>query len=398
MARDGGLTVGNRRAIGLVAGREIGERVRDRSFLLSIAVFLGLIALFTFVPRVLGGPDRYTVGFADADGEALAAAVAEQAGDDAEVEVRGFDDAAAAESALEGGDVDAVLSGDEIVVDAALPGELRQLVQRASAQRRVYEGFAERGVGADQVTALLDPPPLPVRTLVAGADPDVADATAGFAAVVILVLYGQLLGYGIGVASGIVEEKQTRVVEVLLSTLRPAQLLAGKVLGIGLVGLLQLAIQAGLAFALVVGAGVFDPPPGTAAALAWTLTWFVLGYALYASAFAIVGALCARQEQLQNAATPLSLLILGSLFAAFAANNDPTSTVARVAGLLPPTAPMVMPVRLIRGAAAPWEVALAVGLVLAAIVALIALAGRVYSGGALQVTTRVRLRQALRAG
>lgn len=386
-----------RRAVGLVARREITQRVGDRSFLISIVVFLGLIALFTFLPRLFGGPDRYRVGFADAEGEALAQVVAERAVD-AEVELRGFDDLGAAEAALADGDVGVVLTGDEVVVDSALPARLQRFVQEASAQRRVYERFADRGVGADEVTALLNPAPLPVRTLEQGADPAAADASAGLAGVVIIVLYGQLLGYGIGVASGIVEEKQTRVVEVLLSTIRPAHLLAGKVLGIGLVGLLQLAIQAVSGFTLVVVAGVFDPPPGTAAVLAWSLAWFVLGYFLYASAFAIVGAICARQEDLQNAATPLSLLILGALFAAFGANADPVSTLARVGALAPPTAPMVMPVRIIRGAAEGWEVALAVGLVLVTIVALIALAGRVYAGGVLQVTTRVRLRQALRSG
>lgn len=101
---------------------------------------------------------------------------------------------------------------------------------------------------------------------------------------------------------------------------------------------------------------------------------------------------------MQNAATPLSLLILGSLFVAFGANANPTSTLARLGALVPVTSPMVMPVRIVRGVAAPWEVALAVGLIVVAIAGAIALAGRVYGGGALQVSYKVKLRQALSAG
>ncbi len=389
-----------RRAVWLVARREIVERVRDRSFVISIAVFVGLIAALVFVPRLLGfgGPDTYRVGSVDAESQVLAEALADQAGDIAEVELRRFDDLATAEAALVEGEVTAVLAQGEVIVDRGLPGNLETLIQRASAQRRVFQGFAERGVPAEDVTALLDPPPLPVRTLDPNAEPGSADASAGFAAFVVLVLYGQLLGYGLGVASGIVEEKQTRVIEVLLSTLRPSQLLAGKVLGIGVVGLVQLAIQAGLGFGLVLVFDAVDLPPGALGALGWTLAWFLLGYGLYASAFAMVGAICARQEELQNAATPLSLIILASLFVAFGANGDPTSALARIGALVPLTSPMVMPVRIVRDVAQPWEIALAVGLIGVAIVGLILLAGRVYAGGVLQVASRVKLRQALQAG
>lgn len=350
-----------RQAVSLVARREIVERTRDKSFVISIVVFLGIIGAFVAVPRLLGlgGPEQYRVGTVGPESEALAAIAAEQAGDEAEVQPSSYGDLAAAERALEAEEVDVVLADGEIVVRTALARELQGLLQEASARLRVYEGFAERGVGADEVTGLLNPAPVPVRSL-EGADPASADASAGFSAVIILVLYGQLLGYGFGVASGIIEEKQTRVVEVLLSTLRPAHLLAGKVLGIGVVGLIQLAIQGALGFGIAVATGLFDPPPGATGALVWTLAWFVLGYALFASAFAIVGTLCARQEDMQNAATPLSLLILGSLFVAFGANANPTSTLARLGALVPVTSPMVMPVRIVRGVAAPWEVALAV--------------------------------------
>jgi ABC-2 type transport system permease protein len=383
-------------AVWLIARREIVERVRDRSFLISIVVVVLVLGAFVGLPRLFGfgDPDTYRVGVLP-DAAPLADAVAAQAGEDAEVERRDLADMPAAEAALREDEVDVVLAGNELVVREELPDGLEALVQQAAAQLRVYEGFAERGVDADEVTALLNPEPLDVRSLDPAGGAGDRDAAAGFAFAIVFVLYGQLLGYGLAVASGIVEEKSTRVVEVLLSTVRPAHLLAGKVIGIGVVGLLQLLLTAGLALSLVVLTGTFTLPPDAAVAIAWSLAWFVLGYAFYACAFAIVGALVARQEELQNASTPLTLTVLAAFFLAIAANNDPGSVLARVGSFLPPTAPMVLPVRLTLGETAGWEVAVAVALMLLAIVALIALAARVYAAGALRVARRVKLRQAL---
>ncbi len=384
-------------AIRLVATREIRERVRDKSFLISIVVVLVVLGAFVGVPELLGfnDPDTYRVGAVGAESEPLAAAAAEQSGEDARVERTDFADLAEAERALAAEEVDVVVAGEELVVRADLEPDLEALLQSASAQVRVYEGFGERGVGAEEVTALLNPAPLPVRALETSPDANRAEEAAGFGFLTVFVLYGQLLGYGLAVASGIVEEKQTRVVEILLSTLRPYELLAGKVLGIGVVGLLQLGLTVAVGLAAVVLTGIAELPPGAFGAIAWSLVWFVLGYGFYACAFAIVGALVSRQEELQNASTPLSLLILGALFASFGALNDPGSVLARVASLLPPTAPMVMPVRLTLGEASVGETIAAVALMLLAMAALIVLAGRVYAGGALQVARRVKLRQVL---
>lgn len=385
-------------AIWLIARREIIERVRDKSFAIGIVIVVVILGLIVGLPRLFGfgDPDTYRLGVLP-DARPLAAAAAEQAGEDAVVELRELADLAVAETALREGEVDVILAGTELVVEEELPSGLEPLLQQASARLRVVEGFAAQGVEPDEVAALLNPEPLPVRSLDPSADRGDQEAAAGFAFAIIFVLYGQLLGYGVAVASGIVEEKSTRVVEVLLSTVRPSQLLAGKVGGIGAVGLLQLSVTAALALTLLVTTGTFTLPPGAAVALAWSLAWFVLGYTLYACAFAIVGALVARQEELQNAATPLTLLVLGAFFLAIVATNDPGSLLARVGAFLPFTAPMVMPVRLTLGEAAGWEVGVSVGLMLLAIAGMILLAGRVYAAGALRVARKVKLRQVLAA-
>jgi ABC-2 type transport system permease protein len=137
------------------------------------------------------------------------------------------------------------------------------------------------------------PPPLPVVTEGGASSSD----RQGIAFVAGVILYGQLLGYGFWVATGVVEEKSTRVVELLLSAIRPRQLLAGKVIGIGLLGLGQL-ILIGLCGVLIGSAsGQLDVNGDVAAAVGVVMLWFLLGFALYSCAFAVAGALVPRQAR-----------------------------------------------------------------------------------------------------
>ena len=122
--------------------------------------------------------------------------------------------------------------------------------------------------------------------------------------------------YGQWVVSGVVEEKANRVVEVILATTRPRDLLAGKVIGIGLVGLAQLALVAGLA-AILLAAGVFDAPAALGASLALVTPWSVLGYALYAVAYAAAGALASRQQNADTAGQPVTYTLLAAYFAGY---------------------------------------------------------------------------------
>jgi len=398
-AQESATQLSGARAIGLVAQREISERVRDRSFVIGIVITVLFIAAFIVGPRLLGfgDPEEYTLGVVDDRGAALAEAVAAQAaqGDEAVVDVERLDDPGAGEAAVRDGDVVALVTADEVVVDEELPPQLGAVLQAAAGQVRVVEELGRAGVPADEAAALLSPDPLPVRALDPPPPGGGREAGTGVAFFVLFVLYGQIFGYGIAVASGIVEEKATRVVEVVLASIRPVHLLAGKVLGIGVVGLLQLVTIAAVGLALVAATGAVDLPPGTFTAVGLAIAWFLLGYAFYACAFAVVGALVSRQEELQNASTPLTLTVFAALGLSSAAIADPSSLLARVGSFLPPTAPLVMPMRMTLGAVEAWEVLLAVALMVAAIAAVVLLAARVYQAGALRTGQRIRLRQAL---
>ena len=198
---------------------------------------------------------------------------------------------------------------------------------------RAERALRRADLSAQQRQAALAPPPLQVST-VKPVDPQ-RDRRGGLAFFAAMLLYGQLIGYGFYVAMGVVEEKSSRVVEVLLSAIRARHLLAGKVIGLGLLGLGQLltVVTLGLVAATAVGAVEIDGDVIAAAALA--LVWFVVGYAFYACLFACAGALVPRQEELQSVTTPLTLVLLISFFISFGVLNDPDGTLAHVTAFIP---------------------------------------------------------------
>ena len=185
--------------------------------------------------------------------------------------------------------------------------------------------------------------------------------------------------YGQWVITGVVEEKNNRVVELILSTVRPRHLLAGKVIGIGLLGFAQLALVAGLA-AVLLAAGVFDAPAELGGDIALVIPWFALGFALYAVAYAAAGALASRQQNADTAGQPVTYTLLAVYFAGYVAlSSDPNGLLANVLTVFPLTAPLVLPARSALVGVPLWEHALAVVLVLGSIYALVRFAGRVYA-------------------
>ena len=274
-------------------------------------------------------------------------------------------------------DPDVTLEGGVIKADEEPDDELVDLLQVANQQLDVDAR-----------------PPLRLET-VEPIDPD-RDAKAAVAFFAVLMLYGQLLTYGYWVAAGVVEEKSSRVIEVLLATIRPKDLLAGKVIGLGLLGLGQLLLVAVLGVAAAALTGVLDVNADLLGAIGLALVWFLLGYAFYACLFAVAGALVPRQEELQSSTTPLTMVILISLFAGFIVIGDPEGTLAHVCAFIPTTAPITMPGRIVLGAAPAWEIAASVAVMIASTLALIPLAGRIYAAVVLRTGSSVKLSEALR--
>jgi ABC-2 type transport system permease protein len=379
----------------LVARRELTERIKERSFLISTGVTVAIIAIAVVLPAVLGfdSGDTYKVGATDAPSRAVVAAAARAAdGYDATIKSRALAPAAAAK-ALEDEDIDAYVQGGRLVSRQKPDDKLVAILQSANRSVRSSQALRRAGLSQAQLRAALAPAPLRVQ-VTEGSNRQ--EELSGVAFFTVLLLYGQLLTYGFWVATGVVEEKSSRVIEVLLATIRPKDLLAGKLIGIGLLGLGQLLIVAALGLVMAAATGAVDVDGSLVGAVALSVFWFVLGYAFYSAAFAVAGALVPRQEELQSSTTPLTLLILISLFLGFAVNGDPESTLAHVCAFIPTTAPVTMPGRIILGAAPAWEIAASIAVMVLSTLALIPIAGRIYAAVVLRTGTAVKLRDALR--
>ena len=386
-----------RRMWPIVARREFVERARDRGFQVSTAITLLLLVGVIVISAALNRPTSFDLVVVGAESGVLGTEVRVAA--DAlgiEVHVLALPDRAEAERAVDTGDADAALvNGDAIVVRDEPPGQLVGLIQAVSFRERSRKALVEAGLSDEQVDEALLQRPLPVDALEPVDARRRESATVAFVGV--LLLYGQLFAYGYWVAAGVVEEKSSRVVEVLLATLRPSHLLRGKILGIGLLGLLQLLLIGLVGLFASNAVGSLEFPSGAIATMGVVLVWFVLGFFFYAGLFAVAGSIVTRQEDLQTTMTPLTILILASFFIGLSATSDPDSTLAVVASLLPFSSPLVMPTRIVLGDAAPWEVVASLAISVGSTAALIPIATKIYSRALLR-PGRVRIRQVLRAG
>ncbi|MGP3914614.1 ABC transporter permease [Nonomuraea sp. 10N515B] len=363
----------------LVARREVVTQIRTKAFVIGLIITAVLVAAVSFAPKVLDRPDSYTLGTVNSQQLPLQAAAPE-----AKFEWRTFPDEAAAKRAVLDGDVDAVLvNGTKVLTDGEIDDEVVVLLQ--SVNREVRLGSV--GVSI---------PPLQMESV--GADTRYQSARTGIAVVLVIVLFMMLIGQAMMVAMGVVEEKGSRIVEILLSTLRPWQLLGGKILGLGALGLINLVtiLAVGLGAATVSGVAS-DFPPGVPGLVAGVLVWFVLGYAFFATLAAAFASLVSRQEEVNSVMTPLTMLIMVTYFVAFYATNEPTGTLATVVSYVPPFSSMVMPVRMAATEVPLWQVGLSMAGMVVAVVAVLAFGAKVYERAVLRTGARVKLGDVLRA-
>jgi ABC-2 type transport system permease protein len=381
----------------LVTRREFGERIRSRAFQVSTALTLLVVAAVAILTGLLGGDDTtdYKVGAQGPEAVAIAA-VSREAGPafDVKIEVERFNSVAAARRAVRDERVDAALAGGALISRESPPDELEQALQAAARQVRAGETLRREGVSEADARRALDPPPLEVRALEGGGDDD---ERQGVAFVASLLLYMQLILYGIAVASGVVEEKASRVVEVLLAAIPARAILAGKIAGIGLLGLLQLTLVAVVGLGLASASGAIELEAGDAGVLAVVLVWFLLGFVLWASLYAIAGVIVSRQEDLQTTTTPLTVVLVVCYLLAFPAVDDPSSSLAVVTSLVPLSSPIIMPARVAVGEAGAFEIVASLGLLAASVALLVPLGARIYEGAVLRMGKPLKLTEALRA-
>ncbi|MDN4475980.1 ABC transporter permease [Demequina sp. SYSU T00192] len=400
------MTASRSGLVRLVADREIAVKLRDKGFLASTAVFIAVIVLAVVVPVMLDGDSpEYTVATSE-----QARPVAEAAAKLGAADVQGLPSAdltIAADvagrtdpiAALEDPEIDAALTldaGGAVVITAqeSVPGDLEELIAAASSAVTAQAVATDAGLSADQVAALTSPEaprvdllePKPQQPV----PPELVIIIFGF------LFYFTVLTFGASIAQSVVEEKSSRVVEILVAAVPVRWLLAGKVLGNAAMALGQvvLIVGAGLLGAQAIGKG--DIVTQVLGVSGWFLAFFVLGFLMLACLWAVAGSLASRVEELQSTTLYMQLAVMAPFFTAILIRDEGPLRVAL--SYFPLTAPLMMPARVATGDAAVWEPWVAVGIVAATAVALIAVGARLYAGSVLNTSARTRLGGAWAAG
>ncbi len=387
------------RAIGLVWRREVRERARSKVFMIgTVATLLIITAIFVLPQLIDPGPDEVSIGQIGADSAPIIATAKLLASPDESIELKvvDYDDIAGAEAAVEDGTIEALLiDGTDLVTlgqGSFASNVSSELLQQAAATNAVEQLVAETGMTAEEVIELLTGNILKERTL-SGVDAD--DPTREIVAYAgLMLMYMAILMYGTWTLAGVTEEKSNRVVEILVSTIQPWQLLTGKVTGIGTLAIGQFALTVVYALALSRLTGTVDLGEVPLDSAGMVVLWFILGFAIYSVMFAGVGALVSRAEDASSASTPVTIAAVGSFMISFVTLNDPSGIAARVGTFVPFTAPYVVPVRFALDAIAWWEIVVAALLTIATAYLLIRAAGRIYRGALLSYGARLKLREA----
>ena len=380
----------------LVARREINDRGRAKSFWIASAVLLVAVAAGAIIPALLAG-NHATARIGIVGGPAAALSqTAREAGriSGTSVTVVALPSVAAAESGLRSGRLAAVLVGDADVLVSKQPvtgSSIGTTLAQIGGLQKIYAQLppaAAAGVATHGIA-------LPVHSL-SPPTKNLATRITGLTAAILI--YVIILTYGIRITIGVGEEKATRVVEVLLTTLRPVQLLAGKVIGMGLLALGQIAAM--VAVYLALGHAVGSPEVRSAANNIVLVAglWIVLGYAFYCTAYAAAGSLISRQADAYNAAMPLQIpLLLAYVLTYTVIYASTVNPFFHVLAFIPFTAPVAMPVLVAVGAAPAWQVAVSAVISVASTVWMARLAGTIYGRAILRTGSRLKVRQVLRS-
>jgi ABC-2 type transport system permease protein len=411
-------------AIRLIAGREIAERLRGRATWILTGITTVLAVALIVGPAVFRPPTRpIVVGLVGPSAQSLAPALqatAKAAGADITTMNVASDSAARSDlvpsqtggrSSRPLGQLLASLQGGQATLDVALRVDADsatiEFYQTASPTtaallRAVVEEVHQRnvliqaGVPPAVVGAAQQPEPITTMTL-QPAPSDLAGRSIAALAAGIL-LYVSVGIFGNAVANGVAQEKTSRTAEVLLAAVTPSDLMTGKVIGIGLVGVGQMAVTVGAALIANALAQSSQVPSEVWVLLPAILLWFVLGYTLYAFGFAAAGAMVARQEEVQSVTAPFTVFLVGGFLLTYALIASPDALWVKVVSYVPPLMPILMPARLALGHLAIWEMPLAVLIMLASIYGMVRLAGHIYatglvrSGGRLSWMVALRLR------
>lgn len=374
------------RVVWLVARRELQQGLRNRALRVTFTVMLLLIVASAFVPLLFSDDGEATaLGIAAQVGVTGDALIAAGAAVEMDIEVEQVDETAARVQ-VDDGALDAALVGSAaaprlLVRHAADPG-LHALLADVVAQQSIRDALADVGVAGEVLTqARAAAPIVDIEVLNPPEDP----GGVGFAIGGTILLFVGVAFFASRVMSGVVEEKSSRVVEVVLGAVRPQHLLGGKLIGIGLLGLGQILALVIVAVVSLSISGTVELPSAATSTIVGFIGWFIIGFVTYSAVYAAAGALVPRMEDAQSSVGPMSTLMLIAYMATIVVVVPaPDGLPAQILSQLPGVAPLAMPARLALGAVTPIETLVAVVISLAATYGAVRLAGMIYQRSVLR--------------
>lgn len=384
-------------AIRLVAEREITTRAKTKSFVVSTALLLVVIVAGAIIINLLtGGEDVEKVAVVGQPAAVTDSIVAVGESTGTTIATEPVDTVEQARARVADGDVAAALipgqtPGSYVILskdgaDPTVEGPIRTAVSQAG----LSDALAARGVDAASLPAVeisvteLDP-----------ARPDEGERLVIALVGVILLITAIMMG-GTMVAVGVVEEKTSRVVELLLATIKPLHLLWGKIIGIGAVALAQVVLLGATALIAGTATGILTLPGAAVGMFAAVIAWFVLGFLFFASLYAATGAIVSRQEELSSASFPLTVLAMAVMYAGIFGAQALDSTLITTLSWIPPFSAALMPMRIASGDADALQIVLTF-LIMAVVCALATwVAARIYQRSILRTGSRIGWREVLK--
>jgi ABC-2 type transport system permease protein len=302
-----------------------------------------------------------------------------------------------------------VVDGESVEVhaqnfaDFQLTSAIHQAVDDAVIIRRLNN----RGIQADNLSELVRGANLTLIKIRKGGESEEKRAQTFLTAIsIVVILYSTLLVYGVGTMRSVLEEKNARVVEILVSSARPFQLLMGKILGVAGAGFTQYLIWM-VTGALITSYGArvasaFRPGVSTPhvqvpfSLLVYVLLFFLAGYFLYASLYAAAGAMVSSEEDAQQIQMPITMLIVAAFFLSFIVMREPNSRLSVIASLIPFLAPILMVFRIALQTPPFWQIILSLILCVVTMLGVVRLSAKIYRVGILMYGKRPSLAELFR--
>lgn len=365
------------------------SRIRSKAFVISTALTILFIFGFTNIDRIMSS-------FEDSE-QASALVVTENTALVDTMQSLGYEDIATsditeeeARAGINDGEygVVAFVDGyDARVISERPEQEFTTILQTSLQQLRNTELIESADVDPAVITALSEPIQLDESYLGRGGEnSDELLSSSALVYVMLMLLYISIITYGSMISTEVTTEKSSRVMELIISTTHPVTHMLAKVTAIGTLALIQIGIFLGFGYVSASGselASTVIENAGNARAVIYLLVFFLLGYLLYASLFAVLGSLVSRVEESQQMVMPVIMLLVAAFLVAMFGLNNPDATIVTILSFVPFFAPMLMFLRVMLVDVAVWEVALSIGLLIGTIGVTLWIGSKFYRGGVL---------------